>query len=304
MAVSKAIENYPDWYRIEKDTEKIIKKLTTIKEIIPYLSNSDEYIRRLSIIRINELRLKDSLVALKELLDDPLETIGNKELAAWTIKVVSNHWNTDLFITNKYLNNYSGKEKYEDVCKVNIKDTLPSLRFDFTSSILNSELNIEGSDIRTSKDIDFDLPFSVKEWFGQYSHDILADLKFLLIRLPLLLLKGLKYSAVFIFGGLLYIFKALIGFISKIKQPSKVKSENNHIETEKESCTYNASSQDYKAIRSQAGEFHSLRYSLNGSPYENSHEEKITAKEHVKKAFLSVAYVLCTPIRFFIQHKN
>ncbi len=318
-ASNMAFENYPEWYRIEKDTDKIIKKLTTIKELIPYLNNSDEYIRRLSILRINDLRLKDAVVALKELLDDPLETITNKELAAWTIKVIINHWNTDLFITNKYLNNYSGKERYEDVCKVNIKDTLPSLRFDFTSSMLNSELSIESNDIRSSKDTDFDLPFSVKEWFLQYSQDILSDLKTLLIKLPFIIFKGLKYGFVFIFGGLLYIFKWLIGLIAKIKQTSKDKHKNTPSESVETSSSYNTPVENYKVQNSGpgrsaslhcstmspgAGEFQSLRNSFNRNSYEIYHEEKISTKERISKAFLSTAYILCAPVRFVIQHKK
>lgn len=302
-ASNMAVQNYPDWYRIERDTEKIIKKLTTIKEIIPYLNNSDEYIRRLSILRINELRLKDSVVALKELLDDPLETVGNKELAAWTIKVISNHWNTDLFLTNKYLNNYSGTERYEDVCKVSIKDTLPSLKFDFTSSMLNSELNMESNDIRSSKDIDIDLPFSVKEWFGQYSHDILADLKVLIIKLPLLLFKGLKYAAAFIFGGLFYIFKTLIGSISKIKR-SKANKQSNEPVAQNECNSYNTVLQSHKAKSSQADELQALRNSFDKAAMESSYEEKISLKDRVKNTLLSILYVLFAPIRFAVLHKK
>lgn len=297
------IQSYPDWYRIERDTEKIIKKLTTMKEIIPYLNNSDEYIRRLSILRINELRLKDSIVGLKELLDDPLETVGNKELAAWTIKVISNHWNTDLFITNKYLNNYSGTERYEDVCKVSIKDTLPTLKFDFTSSMLNSELNMESNDIRSSKDIDIDLPFSVKEWFGQYSHDILADLKVLLIKLPLLVFKGLKYAAVFIFGGLLFVFKTLIQNISKIKRSNESK-ENNEPINQNEYSSPNTTYSSQRSRSSQDIELQALRNSFDRSAMEDSYEEKISLTNRVKNALLSILYVILAPIRFVIQHKK
>ena len=303
-ASNMSIESYPDWYKIERDTEKIIKKLTTLKELLPYLNNSDEYIRRLSIIRINELRLKDSIIALKELLDDPLESLGNKELAAWTIKVVSDHWNADVFITSKYLNNYSGKERYEDICRINIKDTLPSLRFDFTSSMLNSELNIERTDIRSSKDIEIDLPFSVKEWFGQYSNDIIADLKVLLIKLPLLLFKGLKCSVVFVFGGLVYISKTLFENISKIKNSTRKKSESKHCAIEKTSDAQDTATHNHKARNSKAGEFGSLRDSFDDSAFKNPYKEELSLKERVKKAALSIAYLLFSPIRFIIQHKK
>jgi|BioPla2DNA2_1021312.scaffolds.fasta_scaffold23689_1 hypothetical protein len=303
-ALNMSIERYPDWYQIERDTEKIIKKLNTIKELIPYLNNSDEYIRRLSIIRVNELRLKDSIVALKELLDDPLESSANKELCAWTIKVVSEHWNTDLFITSKYLNNYSGKEKYEDVFKVIIKDTLPSLRFDFTASMLNTELNIESTDIRSSRDIEIDLPFSVKEWFGQYSQDIIADLKALIIKLPILLFRGLKLTTSFILGGLIYIFKALIGYIHKLKSSLRTKRQRNNTQSNNMYDQTNSPIHKYSATNLQASDFQSLRDSYNKTYYENSYKEKITLSERIKGLFLSIAYIIFAPIRFIIQHKK
>ena len=301
-ALNMSIERYPDWYQIERDTEKIIKKLSTIKELIPYLNNPDEYIRRLSILRVNELRLKDSIIALKELLDDPLESSQNKELAAWTIKVVSDHWNTDLFITGKYLNNYSGKERYEDVFRVIIKDTLPSLRFDFTSSMLNTELNIESTDIRSSREIEIDLPFSVKEWFGQYSQDILSDLKALLIKLPFLLFRGLRLTVAFILGGFIYIFKTLIAYIHKLKSSLKAKRQNNY--TQNDNISAPTISQAHKYTASQSSEFQLLRDSYNKTPYENYHEEKTSLAERTKTLILSIAYTIFAPIRFIFQHKK
>ncbi len=303
-ALNMSVERYPDWYQIERDTEKIIKKLSTIKELLPYLNNSDEYIRRLSIIRVNELRLKDSIIALKELLDDPLESSENKELAAWTIKVVSDHWNTDLFITGKYLNNYSGKERYEDVFKVTIKDTLPSLRFDFTSSMLNTELNIESTDIRSSRDIEIDLPFSVKEWFGQYSQDIIADLKALLIKLPFFLFRGLRLTTGFILGGLIYIFKTLIGYIHKLKSSLIAKRQKSYTQNDNISDPTISPVQKYTAANSHSSEFQLLRDSYNKTSYENSYEEKISLAERIKRLFLSIAYIIFAPIRFIIKHKK
>lgn len=297
-----SIEEYPDWYKIERDTEKIIKKLNTTKELISYLSNSDEHIRRLSIIRINELKLKDSIVSLKELLDDPLETSKNKELAAWTIKAISNHWDTDLFITNKLLNNYSGNEKYEDIYKVNIKDTLPSLRFDFTSSMLNSEINIENTDIRNSKDIEVDLPFSVKEWFGQYSHDILSDLKTLLIKLPLHFFRGFKYVVSLIVGGLLYIFKKFIDCMHKLK--ALLKAKKGKKQTQSTHTSETSSDVQKYAHTSQTNDFQNLRNSYNDTCYENSEREKIGFTQRIKNTMLSIVYIILAPVRFIIKHKR
>ncbi|OPZ88821.1 MAG: Bacterial SH3 domain protein [Firmicutes bacterium ADurb.Bin419] len=52
------------------------------------------------------------------------------------------------------------------------------------------------------------------------------------------------------------------------------------------------------------GDFQALRDSFNRSSYENFYEEKISAKDRIRNTFLSAAYILCTPIRFVIQHKK
>lgn len=305
-SASIAFDNYPEWYRIEKETEKTVKKLTTLKELSPYLINSDEFIRRLAILRINELRLKDAIISLKELLDDPLETTNNKELAAWTIKVISLHWNTDLFITNKYLNKYSGKERYTDVCKVSIKDTLPSLKFDFTSSMFNSELQLESNDIRSSKDIDFDLPFSVKEWFSQYSQDILADLKVLMIKLPIILFRGLKTAVVLTFAGIFTGFKCVIIIASKIRirRSRGAGNGNAPAAVSKEAAAVNSKNY-YKSGYYQESDLHSLRSSYNREFYhDGSIREKFSLVKYIKKLVFYMFYILFTPVRTVIKHKK
>lgn len=301
---SIAFDNYPEWYRVEKDTEKTIKKLTSIKELSPYLINSDEFIRRLAVLRVNELRLKDAVISLKEMLDDPLETSSNKELAAWTIKVISLHWNTDLFITNKYLNKYSGKERYSDVCKISIKDSLPSLKFDFTSSIFNSELIMENNDIRSSKEIDFDLPFSVKEWFSQYSSDIIADLKKLLIRLPIVLFKVFKTFIILVFSGIYAGSKLAVGVLSKIplkRKPKETKESMPSKSVEKFVPDNTASS---KQSFSPGAEIHSLRNSYNRSSYYGIEEEKTSLSKYIKKFIFYIFYVVFSPVRLVIKHKK
>lgn len=94
----------PQWYKVERETEKIISKLSTIPEIAFYLKNPNEYIRRLAILRLSQLRLKDSINVLNEILEDPLENQNNKELSAWVIKLVSSKWNIDLLLNSKQIN--------------------------------------------------------------------------------------------------------------------------------------------------------------------------------------------------------
>jgi hypothetical protein len=305
-------DNYPDWYKVEKETEKTVKKLTNIKELVPYLGNSDEFIRRLAILRINELRLKDSIVPLKELLDDPLESTNNKELAAWTIRVISLHWNTDLFITNKYLNKYSGKERYSDVCKVTIKDSLPTLKFSFSSSLVNSELKLESNDIRSSRDMEFDLSFSIKEWFLQYSHEILDDLKQLIIKLPFLLFFCLKRAAVFIFMLISGIAKFSVRLFSNIaikrgkklrdRQVENVKTEEQLPKTER---IYDKVKNYNNSGKSGANEIQMLRNSYNKTPYgDNPYIEKPSITKQIRKTVFYFFYILFSPLRLARQNKK
>lgn len=180
---------FPSWYNTERDTQKTINRLTNIKELSFYLSNPDEYIRRLAIIRIQELYLKDAVEPLRMLLDDSLETAQNKELAAWTIKSISHEWNIDIFYNNKYLARFNGTEKYNDIYKLCIKESLPSIKFDFTSSLIKSEIDLDKTDLRKSEDVEFDMPFSLKEWFSSWCEEFLIALKKLFINLPQILLK-------------------------------------------------------------------------------------------------------------------
>lgn len=297
-------DDYPEWYRVEKETEKTIKKLTTIKEFGPYLGNSNEFIRRLAVLRINELKLKDAVIPLKELLDDPLETVSNKEIAAWTIKVIILHWNTDFFITNKYLSKYSGKEKYNDIFRINIKDSLPSLKFDFTSSMFNKELAMENNEIRNSKEIDIDLPFSVKEWFAQYSSDILNDLKKLLIRLPVVVFKAVKTIALLAFSGVCQGSKLLLEKLSSIRQKRKIRKNSKSEASENTSSTASGFGAGYKHISSQPTEIQSLRSTYNKSAFfENEITEKISLAERAKKLIFNIFYVVFFPVRFVIKRK-
>lgn len=299
---SITLDSFPQWYRVEKDTENVIKKLTSIKELGPYLKNPDEFIRRLAVLRINELRLKDSVIHLKELLDDPLETNGNKELAAWTIKVICLHWNNDLFITNKYLNKYSGKEKYTDIIKINIKDSLPSLKFDFTSSMFNTELMMENNEIRSSKEIDIDLPFSVKEWFSQYSSDILDDLKSIARRLPLLLFKSLKFVVLLIISAAIKAAKRLKAFVSGIRLNSGTKKETKVEDADK---AFSYPLRTYKYNLSQSQEIQLLRGSYNMSMrFEDEKKEPVVLIKFIKKVVFYIFYVIFSPVRFINKHRK
>jgi len=204
------LQDIPDWYRIEKETGRIIRKLTSVKELDYYLKNQDEYIRRLAILRLGELKLKDSITVLKEVMDDHLENPLNKDLAAWVIKSVSIKWNIELFLSGSHLSKFTGKERYTDICKVSFQDFTPAVKFEFSSLLVDSELGLDSGNLRSSEDISFDMDFSFAKWFREYNKDILRGIRKLFIRVPVLLFHLFKIIlAAILIKVPVFIFKAL-----------------------------------------------------------------------------------------------
>jgi hypothetical protein len=266
---------YPEWYKVERDTEKTIKKLTTLKELLFYLKNSDEFLRRLAILRIAELKLKDSVEILKEILDDPLESRNNKELAAWTIKSISLKWNTDLFISHRLLNNYTGSERILDINKVSINDSLSSIKFEFSSSLQNSQLNLDTENFRHSEDVNFDMPFSLKEWFYAWLHELTQTSRKVLINLPAVFLRSVikftSFTAKNIFRKpMLALFHSLSKAYSSYKTKSE-KQKDSHRSRSQLSCCY---------------------------------RQKTSISLFIKKAVFKLLYYILTPIRLILKHKG
>ncbi|MCX8131627.1 MAG: SH3 domain-containing protein [Clostridia bacterium] len=182
----------PDWYKLEKQTKNTIGKLNSVKDLSFYLKSPDEFIRRLAILRINELKLKDSIEILKDIMDEPYESQPNKELAAWTIKTISHKWNIDLFISHKLLSKFSGTEKLDDIFRLTVKDYSTSIKYEFTSDIIFRELQFDNSSIKQYDEISFEMPFSIIEWTKSYFSHLSATNKKLLANLPLITARALK----------------------------------------------------------------------------------------------------------------
>ena len=190
MSIPTALsQKLPEWYILEKETAKTISKLSGIRELEHYLRNPNEYIRRLAIIRSSELKLKDSITVLKDFLDDPLESAVNKELAAWAIKSAGSGWDIELYTGNKLLSRFSGREKYCDLFNISVKGFPDTIRFEFASMLLESELQSGGGEYRAGEGINLDTTFSLGEWLRSYSSDILHSTGNALLGIPLLLIK-------------------------------------------------------------------------------------------------------------------
>jgi hypothetical protein len=259
-------EGCPEWYRVEKETGKAVKMLTNLKELGFYLNNPDEYIRRLAILRINELKLKESMEALKDIADNPIESPQNRELAAWTIKCICNKWKIDLYVGSKLLGKYSGDEKYADLFRVSVSNTMPGPRLEMASSIIATELSEDADTIRHSEDIQFEVDFSIQEWFSTWFSDFAARSKALLASGPRALLP-LLYKYVFLPAarcpGVLW---------SKIK-------------------TVPSASRSRRKVREKPG-----------TPYRVSERKNVSFSQVLYKAFYGLLYVVFTPVRLLVRH--
>lgn len=225
---------FPEWYKVERETESTLKKLFTIKELDYYLKNADMYIRRLAIIRLAELKNKESVNLLREILDDPMENSELKHLAAWAIKSISLKWNLDLYMNNKYLSKYTGKEKLNDLYKVLVNDNSPSISFDFSSQLINSELQTDSSNIRLSDDISFNMDFPKQAWFKTCSYSLSSKFKKLLINFPVLLFAYFKKFFKFFIKASISAFKYIVRVYSNKKNRRKntsIYSEYKHYNT-------------------------------------------------------------------------
>ena len=138
--ISEGPVKYPEWFKLERGTEKTVNRLSRIEELRFYLRSPDQYFRRLAILRINQLRLKDGISYLEEMLDNDLESELNKKLAAWTIKSICLKWNVDLFISNRLFYQFSGKEQYDEMYSINIEDSCPPLHLKIPSSPVSEKI--------------------------------------------------------------------------------------------------------------------------------------------------------------------
>lgn len=185
-------KEYPEWYKLEKETEKTINKLSRSKELKFYLKSPDEYIRRLGILRVNALKLKESIDFLEEILDDPSESLFNKELAAWSIKSICLKWDIELFESNKLIYKFSGNEKYHEIHEIIIEDSYSSGEFIFSTSPLTSKLGLKDHDIHLNRDISLETYFSFREWIQACYSEFMMTGKQQVINLPLTIFSILK----------------------------------------------------------------------------------------------------------------
>lgn len=164
-AIDFSLRAMPGWYRAERETENMIEKLNSVKDLEHYIKSSDEYIRRLAILRLKQFSAKEAVFTLKEVLDNNQESESNKYLAAWVLKSLSVKWNFDIFVSSMYLGKFNGTESYDELFRVTLDDEVPSIRFDFSTCPSHSAFKLEAAESLRSGDIQIKTGFDFRQWF-------------------------------------------------------------------------------------------------------------------------------------------
>lgn len=275
MPVSEfSLITLPEWYRSERETELIIEKLHSVKELDYYLRNPDEYIRRLAILRLHKLTDKDSVYILKELLDDPVESEENKYLAAWVLKSITKKRVSDIFLSNRYFGAFSGNESFEELFIIKQENLSPSVEFDFTSSLSYSDIQLDSDETVLERDAFFELDFDFKQWFSTFGSRLvktslttLCTVPVFIIKLPVFLCRNIHA----------FFIKHSNIRHSKLKNPE---IKNSEIKNSK----------------------------IKHSKVHRKKEVKVKYEEHVffdfiKKCVFNIFYILFFPLRFALKHK-
>ncbi|MDP4183169.1 MAG: SH3 domain-containing protein [Bacillota bacterium] len=279
---------YPKWYTLEKETEKTINKLFTIKELSFYLKNSNENIRRLAILRIEELKSKESIEALKDIMNDMTENQINKELAAWAVKSISLKWDMDLFVSNKLLNKYSGAERSLPLNHVKIVDPTPQIKFEFKSLTFEQELVKDQDNIRQNEDVFLDITFSFKEWLIAILEEYKSKLRTNWKSMPRMLFIYLKTITFIIFAYLIILpFKSMTKLIklglnySRIIK-GKIRSGKSTSPKERKASGYNVLDRESR----------------------NSFFEKNNPEPSIKSSVFKILFFILTPLRLIIKFRK
>lgn len=285
MPVSEfSLNSLPEWYRSERETERIIEKLHSVKELDYYLRNPDEYIRRLAILRLQKLNDKDCVYILKELIDDPVESEENKYLAAWVLKSITKKRIGDTFLSNKYLNTFNGSESFEELFSINQEDLYPSVEFDFTSSQSYSDIQLDSDEIVLERDAFFESDFDIKKWFSTFGSRLLKNSLTALYAVPVFIIKLPMLSG-----------RAIYSFFKKQSDKKHVKLRNMVI------ADPEIKNDEIDNIR--------IKYSKTKPPKIQRRKEerkKIrmnTSFDSTKRFLFNIFYILFFPFRFARKHK-
>ncbi|HEX2947411.1 MAG TPA: SH3 domain-containing protein [Clostridia bacterium] len=279
----------PDWYRTERETEKTIQKLNSLKELEYYLQNPDEFIRRLAILRLQKLSPKEAVYVLKEIFDSPAETHGNKYIAGWILNTLLKGKDDVLFMGNRYSGKFTGSERYEELFPVFTEKGSGSVYFNFESSPSHSVITLDKEDTILERDVYFESEFDFKQWFKTFMASASSNLRKSLLALPAAIIKLLKN-----------VFTRLSE--CKKNKPVKIKKrhKNEQVSTSAENRRAKPADSNARLADSRTGSYSATDsyYSLRNELY-----KKQNFFTYVKKGAFQLFYGLFFPVRFVRKHK-
>ncbi len=242
-----------------------------------YLKNSDEYIRRLAILRLQKLPCKESVYFIKEIFDDPIESDENKYLAAWVLKSLSKKWSNEIFINNRYLEKFSGSESFEELFSLKLEHSSCAIEFDFKTNLSHSKLNLESDESVLERDIFFETEFDFRHWFSRFGSRLFKTSVRALSAVPVFILK----LPVFLSNNFFTFIKKRLQHHTIIKKKKAILDNKPY---KPERVKQNNPSFDYYNLRSE----------LN---------KKTNILAFIKKGVYQLLYLLFFPIRYVLKHK-
>jgi Bacterial SH3 domain. len=301
----------PEWYIFERKTETTVEKLTTMKELDYYLSNPNEFIRRQAIIRLSSLKLKESGNRLLEVIEDPLESNDNKNLAAWALKVTYSKSSTDILINNRYLSRYTGNESLNDIYPITYEDITPDIRFEFSSNPDCIQLNTIQDELTGLRNFKFESSFNMNLWLK-------ALFSYLAVKI--------KNCILWFAKNLISIPKAIyINYLVKVpdfikyvnsqmlakRMQSKERPASKHAKLHRTANTYGqyngAHTVYYRGKQREVSDMNELDILITkarSGKVKGIHSNPITTTAtFMKKVVFNMLYILFTPIRIFLKHK-
>ncbi len=304
-ASGTGIESLPDWYLIEREAEKTLEKLNSARELDYYINSADEYLRRLAVLRLKKLGLKESGEKLREIMDDPAESHANKYLAAWALKSLLVGNDNDYFQSTRYLANFTGREKYEELYPVLFEHDISSVSFRFSSSPCYTAFNINDGDSVLEKEIYFNSDFDFRQWASDFGSSLKTNIR----NYPARILK-LLYEAVV---KLLQYLKTVMAKSKKSKQDKAPKTHEKAVRKLKEKKQYNEGSLDDLSgrtgdrletrLQGSAGSLYSRDYLYDYSRIRKEVYGKPGFLSCVKKGVFQLFFFLFYPIRLARRHK-
>lgn len=313
MVALDGVLKLPEWYVNERKTEKIIDKLATMKELDYYLNNPDEFIRRQAIIKLSSLKLKDSENKLREILDDPLESNDNKNLAAWALNAVYLKLKTEILINNRYLSRFTGKETLNELYPVTYEDNQQSISFNFSSNPECLQLPTAQDELLGIRNSGFDSAFNLNLWLSAFMVNFVRLFKVGLFDIAKIFINSLKSIICKLFTSLSGFIKYSAGNLFK-KKPGIENSGNvATITPELKKAPqireqYMGSSQVYYRGKNREvygnNDLDTLVIKTRSEKHNNFHLGLIASTaSFFKKVVFNLLYLLFSPIRIFLKHK-